>query len=142
MSRKIVWGMGIQPATGQLTGITVTEENQAKRNRMVRVCMTCHSENKARSYLKSADAHKLAGDALVVESRQILKGLYEDGVIDPSHARGAAGLLEGPRFTATEPPTEFAQHWPASTTTPRPSSASTSTCSSSRTSSPTRPPST
>ena len=113
MSRKIVWGMGTQPATGQLTDITVTETNRAKRDRMIRVCMTCHSEDKARGYLKSADAHKLAGDALVVEARQILQGLYEDDLIDPSHGRMASGLLEGPRFTATELPTEFAQHWPA-----------------------------
>lgn len=113
MTDKIIWGMGTQPAGGQLEDITVTEENRTKRNRMIRVCMTCHSEGKAREYLESADAHKLAGDALVVEARQILEGLYEDGLIDPSHGRLAAGLLEGPRFTATELPTDFAQHWPA-----------------------------
>lgn len=113
MTDKIIWGMGTQAAGGQLEDVTVTEENRGKRNEMIRVCMTCHSEGKARRYLASADAHKLAGDALVVEARQILEGLYEDGLIDPSHGRLAAGLLEGPRFTATEPPTEFAQHWPA-----------------------------
>ncbi len=113
MIGKIVWGMGVQAATGQLEDISVTPENQAARNEMVRVCMTCHSEDKARGYLKSADAHKLAGDALVVEARDILAGLYDDGIIEPGHGQLAAGLLPGPRFTATQLPTEFAQHWPA-----------------------------
>ncbi len=113
MSRKIIWGMGVQAALGQLTDLSALPENELKRNEMVRVCMTCHSEDKARDYLKSADAHKLAGDALVVEARGILEGLYEDGIIQPSHSRLAAGLLPGPRFTAVELPTQVAQHWPA-----------------------------
>ena len=113
MTRKIIWGMGVQAATGQLEDISSQPENEAKRNEMVAVCMTCHSEDKAREYLKSADAHKLAGDALVVEARDILAGLYEDEIIEPGHGQRAAGLLAGPRFTATELPTEFAQHWPA-----------------------------
>lgn len=113
MSRKIIWGMGVQAAGGALEDLTVTPANQAKRNEMIKVCMTCHSEDKARGYLASADAHKLAGDALVVEARDILGDLYDDGLIEPSHGQIAAGLLPGPRFTATELPTEFAQHWPA-----------------------------
>lgn len=113
MTRKIIWGMGTQAAEGLLEDITVTPENEEKRGEMVRVCLDCHSEDKARGYLKSADAHKLAGDALVVEARRILQGLYEDGLIEPSHGQLAAGLLPGPRFTAIELPTEFAQHWPA-----------------------------
>ncbi|HZD04698.1 MAG TPA: multiheme c-type cytochrome, partial [Longimicrobiales bacterium] len=113
MSRKIVWGMGVQPASGQLEDIVTTAENRGKRNEMVKVCMTCHSEVKARGYLRSADAHKLAGDALVVEARGILQDLYDDGLIDPSHGQLAAGLLEGPRFTAIDLPSGFAQHWPA-----------------------------
>lgn len=113
MTRKIIWGMGVQPAGGQLEDIVVDPENRAKRNEMIRVCMTCHSEVKAREYLRSADAHKLAGDALVIEARQILDDLYADGLIDPSHGQLAAGLIQGPRFTATELPAAAAQHWPA-----------------------------
>ncbi len=113
MTRKIIWGMGVQAADGQLEDITGTPENRAKRNEMVRACMTCHAEDKARGYLASADAHKLAGDALVVEARDILTSLYQDELIDPGHGRAAAGLLEGPRFSATELPTGFAMHWPA-----------------------------
>jgi hydroxylamine dehydrogenase len=114
MTRKIIWGMGVQPAGGELKDITVTPENEAKRNEMVKVCLTCHSEDKARGYLKSADAHKLAGDALVVEARGILAGLYKEGLIRPSHGQVSAGLLPGPRFTAIELPGEVAQHSPAS----------------------------
>jgi hydroxylamine dehydrogenase len=114
MTRKIIWGMGVQPATGQLQDITITPENEAKRNEMIKVCLTCHSEDKARGYLKSADAHKLAGDALVIEARDILAGLYRDGLIRPSHAQASSGLLPGPRFTAIELPGAAAQHSPAS----------------------------
>jgi hydroxylamine dehydrogenase len=113
MTHKIIWGMGVQPATGQLEDITLTEENQAKRDEMVKVCMSCHSEDKARGYLKSADAHKLAGDALVVQARDILVDLYAEDLIKPGHGQRAAGLLPGPTFTAIELPTEFAMHWPA-----------------------------
>lgn len=114
MTRKIIWGMGVQPALGELRDITTTPENQAKRAEMVRVCIRCHSEDKARGYLESADAHKLAGDALVIEAREILAGLYRDGLIEPSHGRRSAGLLPGPRFSAIELPGAVAQHSPAS----------------------------
>lgn len=113
MTRKIVWGMGVQPALGQLRDITTTAENRAKRAEMVKVCILCHSEDKARGYLESADAHKLAGDALVIEAREILAGLYRDGLIDPSHGWRSAGLLPGQRFSAVELPGGVVEHWPA-----------------------------
>ncbi len=114
MTRKIIWGMGVQAASGELADITVTPENRARRNEMIRVCVTCHSEDKARGYLESADAHKLAGDALVVEGREILAGLYRDGLVQPSHGQVSAGLLPGPRFTAIELPGGLAFHSPTS----------------------------
>jgi len=113
MRRKIIWGMGVQAAGGELKDITLTPENQTARAEMIKVCMTCHSEVKARDYLQSADAHKLAGDALVVEARSLLADLYADGLIEPGQQRLAAGLLPGPRFSATELPATAAQHWPA-----------------------------
>jgi len=113
MSRKIVWGMGTQAAGGELTDILDQPENRAKRFEMVRVCMTCHSEDKSRGYLRSADAHKLSGDALVIEARDILAALYDDGLIEPSHGWRAAGLLPGPEFSAVELPSGLAAHWPA-----------------------------
>ncbi|HEY7539419.1 MAG TPA: multiheme c-type cytochrome [Methylomirabilota bacterium] len=114
MTRKIIWGMGAQAAGGELKDITVTAENQAKRNEMIKVCLTCHAEDKARGYLESADAHKLAGDALVIEGRKILAGLYKDKLIEPSHAQVSAGLLSGPRFTAIALPEGLAFHSPTS----------------------------
>jgi hydroxylamine dehydrogenase len=114
MIRKIVWGMGVQAAGGALTNIATTPENEVKRVEMIRVCMTCHSEDKARGYLESADAHKLAGDALVVEARDILAELYRDGLVQPGHGAAAAGLLAGPRFSAIDLPAGAAQHSPAS----------------------------
>jgi hydroxylamine dehydrogenase len=114
MTRKIIWGMGVQAAGGELRDLAATPEGEAKRREMLKVCMTCHSEDKARGYLESADAHKLAGDALVLEARGILAGLYRDGLIRPSHAARSAGLLPGPRFTAIELPGTIAQHSPTS----------------------------
>jgi hydroxylamine dehydrogenase len=114
MTRKIIWGMGVQAAAGELKDITVTPENQAKRNEMIKVCMTCHAEDKARGYLESADAHKLAGDALVIEARNILAGLYRDKLIEPAHAQRSAGLLPGPHFSAIELPGGIAFHSPTS----------------------------
>jgi hydroxylamine dehydrogenase len=113
MTRKIVWGMGVQAAGGALENIAAAPENLVKRNEMVRVCLTCHSEDKARGYLESADAHKLAGDALVVEARDLIAGLYDDGLITPGHGATAAGLVPGPRFSAIELPEAAAMHWPA-----------------------------
>jgi multi-heme cytochrome with CxxCH motif/cbb3-type cytochrome c oxidase subunit III len=114
MTRKIIWGMGVQPATGELTDLASTPAGEAKRVEMIRVCMTCHSEDRARGYLSSADAHKLSGDALVLEARGVLAGLYNDGLIKPSHASVSAGLLPGPRFTAIALPGAEAQHSPTS----------------------------
>ena len=114
MTRKIIWGMGAQAAAGDLKDLPASPEGEAKRREMIKVCMTCHSEDKARGYLESADAHKLAGDALVVEARGILSGLYKDGLIRPSHAATSAGLLPGPRFTAIELPGAMAAHSPTS----------------------------
>ena len=79
---------------------------------MVKVCLTCHSEDKARYYLTSADAHKLVGDALVIDARGILAGLYRDRLIQPSHGQVSAG--PGPRFTAIDLPGGLASHSPTS----------------------------
>lgn len=114
MTRKIIWGFGAQAASGQLADLPLKPENQIKRNEMIKVCLTCHSEDKARGYLRSADAHKLAGDALVVEARGILAGLYKDGIIKPSRTQASAGLLPGPRFSAVELPGAVATHSPTS----------------------------
>jgi hydroxylamine dehydrogenase len=112
MTRKIVWGMGVQPAVGQLTDITRAPENRAKRNETIKVCLTCHSEVKAREYLEAADAHKLMGDALVIEARETLRGLFKDKIVEP-HRRGlSAGLLPGPRYTAVED-VQGGTFWPA-----------------------------
>jgi hypothetical protein len=105
--------MGVQAAGGDLKDLAALPQNQIKRAEMLEVCMTCHSEDRARGYLSSADAHKLAGDALVVDARDILSGLYRDGLIAPGHGKKSAGLLPGPRFTAIQLPGQLAQHWPA-----------------------------
>lgn len=49
----------------------------------------------------------------MVEARDIIAELYDEGLIQPGRAQLAAGLLPGPRFSATELPATVAQHWPA-----------------------------
>jgi len=104
MTKKIIWGMGVQPALGNLTDITQSSENMTTRAQMIKICVGCHAEVKARGYLESADAHKLMGDALVIQAREILHGLYREKIIDPSRRSQSAGLLPGDRFVATETP--------------------------------------
>lgn len=111
MTKKIIWGMGIQPALGELTDITQKPENQGKRSEMIKVCISCHSEAKAREYLESADAHKLMGDALVIQARNILHDLYREKIIEPARRAKSAGLLSGERFVATD--AEGGTFWPA-----------------------------
>ena len=111
MTKKIIWGMGVQPALGKLADITQKPENQVKRAEMIKVCLTCHAEVKARGYLEAADAHKLMGDALVIEAREILHSLYRDKIIEPSRRSRSAGLLPGEQFVATE--TQGGTFWPA-----------------------------
>jgi hypothetical protein len=93
MTRKIIWGMGVQAASGELRDLAATPEGQGKRREMIKVCVTCHSED---------------------EARGILSALYTDKLIAPSHGQVSAGLLPGPRFTAIELPGGLAQHSPAS----------------------------
>ena len=65
-----------------------------------------------REYLEAADAHKLMGDALVIEARETLRGLFKDKIVEP-HRRGlSAGLLPGPRYTAVED-VQGGTFWPA-----------------------------
>lgn len=112
MSRKIVWGMGLQPALGQLTDITSSPENRMKRAEMIKLCRTCHSEVKARGYLDSADAHKLMGDALVIEARDTLHALYDEEILQPSRRATSAGLLPGGRYVATSAEVPGGTFWP------------------------------
>jgi hydroxylamine dehydrogenase len=114
MTRKIIWGMGVQAAEGKIDDLAATPEGEARRNEMIKVCIICHSEDKARDYLRTADAHKLAGDALVLEAQEVLRGLYDDGLIEVSRGQRAAGLLSGERYTALDLPGGIAFHSPTS----------------------------
>jgi hydroxylamine dehydrogenase len=111
MTRKIVWGMGVPVTAGLLPDLAAQPEGEVKRVEMIKVCLTCHSEVKARQSLEAADAHKLLGDALVLEAREILAGLYRDRLIRPSHGRAAAGLHPG-GLTAVDLPDGLALHSP------------------------------
>ena len=69
------------------TGITMNEitkeEFIKERNNMVAVCKNCHSERFARHKLTSADAVKIASDAIAGEAIKIIRALYKDGLLNP-----------------------------------------------------------
>lgn len=69
------------------TGITMNEitkeEFIRERNNMVAVCKNCHSERFARHKLTSADAVKIASDAIAGEAIKVIRALYKDGLLNP-----------------------------------------------------------
>jgi len=58
------------------------EEWQAERDRMVRVCVSCHAGAFAQQNLAAADSIIKDSDKLVAEAIDIVEGLYKDGVIE------------------------------------------------------------
>lgn len=85
------------------TGITMNEITKEdflrEREKMVALCMSCHSERFARHKLASADAVKIASDAIAFEGIKVLRGLYRDGLLNPMPKdRPANPLSPGNQF--------------------------------------------
>lgn len=113
MSRKIIWGMGTQAAVGITANLAETPEGKEKRGEMVRVCSQCHSSRFAFEYLRAADQHKMAGDALVLEAKKILERLYNDKIIDIRKRAKSPGVVgEAHKFVAINSP-HTGIFWPA-----------------------------
>ena len=85
------------------TGITMNEITKEdflrEREKMVAVCAKCHSERFARHKLASADAVKIASDAIAFQAIKVLRGLYKDGLLNPMPKdRPANPLSPGNQF--------------------------------------------
>ncbi len=55
---------------------------QAERDRMIKACSECHSENFARAELKKGDDMIREADRLMAEAIRIVAKLYEDGILE------------------------------------------------------------
>jgi len=57
------------------------EDFDRERNKMIKTCSECHSENFAKNELKKSDNIIKAGDKLFAEAIRIIAGLYKDGYL-------------------------------------------------------------
>jgi len=67
-------------ANAQVARLTA-EGFDVEREKMIKVCMKCHSENYSRGELKKGDDLIKAGDALLAEAIRIIADLYEKGLL-------------------------------------------------------------
>jgi hypothetical protein len=82
----------LNPETGEPTArleavksldmVRLTEEAWlTERNKMIKTCAECHSENYAREQLAYGDSMMQKADRLMAEAIEIVAGLYKDGII-------------------------------------------------------------
>ncbi len=89
----ILQGLGVLDPEGNPTGrldvvkaadvARLTEEDwQRERDKMVKTCKQCHSENFAKTELEKGDQVIKSADRLMAEAIQIVAGLYQDGLLE------------------------------------------------------------
>jgi len=66
---------------GKLARLTA-EEWQAERDRMVNVCVQCHSHAFAQQNLNAADSIIKESDKLVAQAIDVVEALYNDGILE------------------------------------------------------------
>ena len=72
------------------------EDFLREREKIVAVCANSHSESFVRHKPASADAVKMASDAIAGEAIKVMRGLYKDGLLNPMpDARPANPLSPG-----------------------------------------------
>jgi hydroxylamine dehydrogenase len=88
----ILQGLGVLDPEGKPTArldvvkgaavVRVTQEEwQAQRDKMLKVCNRCHSQNFARGELEKGDANIREADRLMAEAIRIVAALYRDGIL-------------------------------------------------------------
>ena len=73
---------------GKVARLT-SEEWHAERNKMLDVCMNCHSRSYAERNLKNGDEMIKAADKLMAEAIEIVADLYKRGLIEPKAGKSA-----------------------------------------------------
>ncbi len=69
-------------SAGQVARLT-EEEWQEQRDRMVEVCVKCHTPSYAEEQMAAADQIIKEADKLMAEAVEIVQGLYRDGILPP-----------------------------------------------------------
>jgi len=89
-------------STVKSTGVVrFTEaEWQQQRDKMVKVCSQCHSQDFATKQLQSGDDTLRKADHLMAEAIRVMAELYKDGVVEKPAGRGPAF----PWITSFDPP--------------------------------------
>ncbi len=71
------------------------EEWQRERDKMLETCSKCHSRSYAENQLASADSILKRADSLMAEAILVVKGLYDDGILEkPANWKFAPDLLQ------------------------------------------------
>jgi len=60
------------------------ESWQKERDKMIKVCLNCHSENFAKLELSKGDEMIKNADKLMAEAIRVISGLYKDGILKKS----------------------------------------------------------
>jgi len=71
------------------------EKIDTEREKMIGICMQCHTRRVARQTLEDADAIKREADRLVGEAARIVRRLYTDGLLDPAPSHRLPHPTEG-----------------------------------------------
>ncbi len=86
-------------------GITmraITQEQfDINRQKMMSICIRCHSSEFARSALENADVIKAQADKKVGDAITIIEGLYKDGLLDPMPENRPPNPVTGKNLTLT-----------------------------------------
>ncbi|MBS1713788.1 MAG: cytochrome C [Armatimonadetes bacterium] len=97
----ILQGLGVLDPTGKPTARLdavkavdaarlTQEEWQVQRDKMIRICSKCHSQNFAKGELEKGDRMIREADKLMAEGVRIVAGLYNDGIIPKPENYAAA----------------------------------------------------
>ncbi|CAG0957697.1 MAG: multiheme c-type cytochrome [Candidatus Methanoperedens sp.] len=80
----------------------ITQEKfDTNREKMLSICIRCHSRNFAKSTLENADDIKVQADKKVGEGITIIEGLYKDGLLDPMPENRPPNPVTGNNLTLT-----------------------------------------
>jgi len=67
----------------QLARLTMADWNRGRKE-MLEICTECHSETFARTNLETSDELLKESDKVLAQSIETIKGLYEDGILEPA----------------------------------------------------------
>ena len=79
------------------------EEEEGRREEMLKVCMGCHSKRFAKEQLENADQVKVEGFKLQEEGKKVIQEIEKEGLIYPSLAERMPHPTEGRTLVLADP---------------------------------------